>query len=105
MGTRVAAVERSSQVPRSTVYCSWLVIFVIFVYSTALCLQIICVMAMLVRVLTLWPALAGLSVTVAIIPLTMMLGRLLTAARKDSMAAADARVKLVTEVITGEECR
>eukprot|EP00775_Hariotina_reticulata_P001784 gene1784-2118_t len=63
--------------------------------------QIIIVMAMLVRVLSLWPALAGLAVTVAIIPLTMLLGRLLTAARKDSMAAADARVKLVTEVITG----
>lgn len=63
--------------------------------------QIVVVMSMLVRVLTLWPALAGLGMTVAIIPLTMLLGRLLTAARKESVAAADARVKLTTEVITG----
>lgn len=58
-------------------------------------------MGMLVRVLTLWPSLAGLGVTVAIIPLTMLLGRLLTDARKASVAAADARVKLVSEVVTG----
>jgi hypothetical protein len=58
-------------------------------------------MSLLVRVLTLWPALAGLGMTVAIIPLTMLLGKLMTAARKDSVAAADARVKLTTEVITG----
>jgi ATP-binding cassette subfamily C (CFTR/MRP) protein 1 len=66
-----------------------------------LLLQIVIVMAMLVRVLTLWPALAGLGMTVAIIPLTMLLGKLMTAARKESVAAADARVKLTTEVITG----
>lgn len=58
-------------------------------------------MSLLVRVLSLWPALAGLGMTVAIIPLTMLLGKLMTAARKDSVAAADARVKLTTEVITG----
>lgn len=59
-------------------------------------------MAMLVRVLSVWPALAGLAVTIAIIPLTMALGKLLTAARKDSVAAADQRIKLTTEVITGK---
>lgn len=59
------------------------------------------VMCLLVRVLTLWPALAGLGMTVAIIPLTLLLGRLMTAARRESVAAADARIKLTTEVITG----
>ncbi|KAF8057290.1 Abcc2 [Scenedesmus sp. PABB004] len=63
--------------------------------------QIVVVMALLVRVLSFGPALAGLGVTVAIIPLTMLLGRLLTSARKEAIAAADQRVKLVTEVITG----
>jgi hypothetical protein len=59
-------------------------------------------MALLIRILTLWPALAGLGVTVAIIPMTTGLGKLLAAVRRESMAAADARVKLITEVITGE---
>lgn len=66
------------------------------------CLQVIVVMTMLIRVLTVWPALAGLAVTVAIIPLTMFLGNRLTAARKESVVAADQRVKLMTEVITGK---
>jgi hypothetical protein len=63
--------------------------------------QIIVVMALLIRVLTVWPALAGLGVTIAIIPTTMLLGKLLTSARRESMAAADQRIKLMTEVITG----
>lgn len=58
-------------------------------------------MALLIRILSIWPALAGLGVTVAIIPATMGLGKLLAATRRRSMAAADARVKLITEVITG----
>lgn len=58
-------------------------------------------MALLIRILSVWPALAGLLVTVALIPLTMGLGKLLTRARRQSVAAADARVKLITEVITG----
>jgi hypothetical protein len=58
-------------------------------------------MALLIRVLTVWPALAGLGVTIAIIPTTMLLGKLLTSARRESMAAADQRIKLMTEVITG----
>jgi hypothetical protein len=64
-------------------------------------MQIIVVMALLIRVLTVWPALAGLAVTIAIIPTTMLLGKLLTSARRESMAAADQRIKLMTEVITG----
>ncbi|KIY92311.1 hypothetical protein MNEG_15652 [Monoraphidium neglectum] len=58
-------------------------------------------MALLIRILTVWPALAGLLVTVAIIPLTWLLGKLLAKARRQAMVAADARVKLITEVITG----
>jgi hypothetical protein len=58
-------------------------------------------MALLVRVLTPWLALAGLAMTAAIIPLTTLLGSALTAARKQSVVAADDRVKLTSEVITG----
>ncbi len=64
-------------------------------------MQICIVMTLLVRKLTLLPALAGVAVTVAIVPMTMLLGRLLAAARREAVSAADARVKLVTEVITG----
>ena len=63
--------------------------------------QIIVVMLLLIRVLSVWPALAGLAVTVAIIPATMVVGKLLAKTRRVSMAAADARVKLITEVVTG----
>jgi hypothetical protein len=56
---------------------------------------------MLVRLLG-WPAaLAGLSVTVAIIPLSAAVGKRLAQARKDMVNHSDARVKLATEVITG----
>jgi hypothetical protein len=63
--------------------------------------QIIAVMAMLIRILTFWPALAGFGVTVSLLPLSMAMGKLLAGARRRGMAAADARVKLITEVITG----
>ncbi|GBF89551.1 canalicular multispecific organic anion transporter [Raphidocelis subcapitata] len=63
--------------------------------------QIIVVMALLIRILSIWPALAGLLVTIALLPMTMGLGKLLARVRRQSIAAADARVKLVTEVITG----
>lgn len=65
-------------------------------------LQILVVMAMLVRLLDWLPALAGLLVTVAVIPVTAAIGRAMSAERKKMVAATDARVKLVSEVITGE---
>ena len=59
------------------------------------------VLVLLIRILSVWPALAGLAVTVAIIPATMIMGKVLAGVRRASMQAADARVKLTTEVITG----
>ena len=58
-------------------------------------------MGLLVRVIHLVPALAGLGVTIALIPLTTLVGRQLAAIRKQLVGYTDARVKLCTEVITG----
>lgn len=66
-----------------------------------LALQIIVVMAMLINVMKLWPALAGFLVTVALIPLNTLLGKAVTAVRKKVIAATDARVRMATEVIMG----
>ena len=56
---------------------------------------------MLINVMTIWPALAGLAVTVALIPLNTILGRAVSAIRKRLISATDARVRYATEVITG----
>ncbi|GAB4815546.1 hypothetical protein N2152v2_002592 [Parachlorella kessleri] len=63
--------------------------------------QILATMALLVRVIHWVPALAGLGVTVAIIPASTWLGKRLGALRKELIRHTDARVKLCTEVITG----
>ncbi len=59
-------------------------------------------MALLVRIIHLVPALAGLGATLALIPLSTLVGRAMAAVRKELVAYTDARVKLCTEVITGE---
>jgi hypothetical protein len=61
-------------------------------------LQIIVVMALLIRVLTVWPALAGLGVTIAIIPTTMLLGKLLTSALA-SFLRPSAALRLLTSLL------
>lgn len=65
-------------------------------------LQILIVMGMLVRIIGWAPALAGLMVTVAIIPLSAVIGKALSVARREMVAQTDDRVKLASEVITGE---
>ena len=64
-------------------------------------LQILTVMLLLIRVIHLWPALVGLGVTVAIIPLSTLVARALARIRKDIVKLTDARVKLSGEVIVG----
>lgn len=58
-------------------------------------------MGLLVRVINWAPALAGLGVTVALIPLSALVGRTLARVRRELVGYTDARVKLCTEVITG----
>lgn len=69
-----------------------------------LSLQILVVMAMLIRVIGLLPAVAGCGVTIAMIPLITILGKRMLELRKNSMAVTDTRVKLSTEVLTGKIC-
>lgn len=64
-------------------------------------LQILAVMALLVRIIHWIPALVGLGVTVALIPLSALVARALAAVRKRIVALTDRRVKLCGEVITG----
>lgn len=64
-------------------------------------LQILAVMALLVRIMHFIPSLVGLGVTVALIPLSALVARALARVRKRVVALTDARVKLASEVITG----
>ncbi|KAH7620070.1 putative ABC transporter C family member 10 [Nannochloris sp. 'desiccata'] len=63
--------------------------------------QIIAVMALLVRIIHFIPALVGLAVTVALIPLSALVAKALAKVRRKIVALTDARVKLCSEVITG----
>ena len=65
------------------------------------CSQILVVMGLLVRVIKWQAALAGLAATLALIPLSIAVGRALASVRKRLIGYTDARVKLCTEVITG----
>lgn len=63
--------------------------------------QIFVVMAMLVRIMHFLPAMAGLVVTVIMIPLSTFIGKALGKARREMVKQTDARVKLASEIITG----
>ena len=63
--------------------------------------QILTVMAMLIRILHVLPAVAGLAVTVLLIPLSSLVARRLGQIRKRIVKLTDARVKLASEVILG----
>jgi ATP-binding cassette subfamily C (CFTR/MRP) protein 1 len=63
--------------------------------------QIVAVMALLVRIIHFIPAMVGLAVTVALIPLSALVAKALARVRKKVVALTDARVKLCSEVITG----
>jgi hypothetical protein len=47
------------------------------------------------------PSLAGLAVTIFMIPISAGVGKVLAQARRDLIKATDARVKAATEIITG----
>lgn len=63
--------------------------------------QILVVMGMLVRILGLLSSLSALLVTVALIPISTLVGRALAKARRDMVQYTDARVKLASEIVTG----
>ncbi|KAF5828549.1 hypothetical protein DUNSADRAFT_17458 [Dunaliella salina] len=63
--------------------------------------QIFVVMALLVRIMHFLPAMAGLVVTVIMIPLSTVIGKALGKARREMLKQTDARVKLASEIITG----
>lgn len=54
------------------------------------------------RIIHVVPALAGLSVTVVLVPITTVVSRRLSRVRRALIKCTDDRVKLVTEVITGK---
>lgn len=63
--------------------------------------QILVVMGLLMRIIHVVPALAGLSVTIVLVPITTVVSRRLSKVRRALIKCTDDRVKLVTEVITG----
>ena len=64
-------------------------------------MQILVVMLLLMRIIHLVPALAGLAVTIILVPITTVVSRRLKKVRAALIKCTDDRVKLVTEVITG----
>ena len=59
-------------------------------------------MGLLMRIIHVFPALAGLTVTIILVPITTVVSRRLRNVRKALLKCTDDRVKLVTEVITGQ---
>lgn len=68
-------------------------------------MQILVVMGLLMRIIHVVPALAGLSVTIVLVPITTVVSRRLSKVRRALIKCTDDRVKLVTEVITGNAQR
>ena len=64
-------------------------------------LQILVVLALLTRILSWPPALAGFAVTVALIPCSTWLARKQAGIRREVMLNTDKRVKLTSEVVAG----
>ncbi len=58
-------------------------------------------MVLLMRIIHVFPALAGLTVTIILVPITTVVSRRLRKVRAALIKCTDDRVKLVTEVITG----
>ena len=59
-------------------------------------------MLLLMRIIHVLPAVAGLAVTVILVPITTVVSRRLSKVRRALIKCTDDRVKLVTEVITGQ---
>lgn len=64
-------------------------------------LQILTVLALLVRVIGAAPAAVALAVTVALVPASALVARALARVRRRLVKLTDARVKLCAEVVTG----
>ena len=58
-------------------------------------------MVLLVRMLTWQSAVAGLGVTLCVVPLSILVGRIQTHLRESTMELTDNRVKLTGEVLSG----
>jgi ATP-binding cassette subfamily C (CFTR/MRP) protein 10 len=63
--------------------------------------QILLVMGLLIRIMGWAATLAGLVVTVIMIPASTLIGGVINTSRKEMLKHTDARVKLSTEVVTG----
>ena len=64
-------------------------------------LQVLGVIALLMRLLGLWPALACLAVSLAVVPINLLVLRTQTKLRRQTLVHTDARVKLTGEVLSG----
>jgi len=64
-------------------------------------LQIVIIMIMLTRLLHVVPALAGLGVTIVMVPMGAVLGKKLARLRKELVKRTDERIKCVSEVLSG----
>ena len=58
-------------------------------------------MFLLHRVIGVWPALAGLAATIVLVPLTGVVGKVVHRLRTDAIGKTDARVQLISEIISG----
>jgi ABC transporter transmembrane region len=68
----------------------------------ALCdVQVLLIIFLLHRIIGPWPALAGLAVTVLLVPINTVIGKVVHKYRKELIDKTDARIKLVSEVING----
>jgi ABC transporter transmembrane region len=63
--------------------------------------QVFVIIWLLHRIVGPLPALAGLAVTIMLVPLNTVIGKVVHKFRKDLIAKTDARVKLVSEIING----
>ena len=61
-------------------------------------------MALLVRILGLYPTLVAVAVTAALVPLASLASRVMAQVRSKLVAATDERVKLTTEVSGRAAC-
>lgn len=64
-------------------------------------MQVFVIIYALHNIVGLWPALAGLTTTVLLVPLNTINGRIVHRLRKELIAKTDARIKIMTEIING----
>lgn len=64
-------------------------------------MQVIVIIYALHNIVGLWPALAGLTTTILLVPLNTITGKIVHRLRKELIAKTDVRVKIMTEIING----